>query len=155
VTATELPPVDEVVPHQGRVLLLDCVLEHDKEATTVSIDVGRQTWLTRDDGSVASWVALEFMAQCVAAHEGVCALLEGRPPIRGSLAAASGLRLYRSSFEAGSMLHVHTRRIRGRPGLGAISHFCTIREAKEFGEGPLLAEGRLSFSIPKANPSAG
>ena len=105
----DLPPVSELLPHQGKVLLLDRVLEHDAQSTTTRVSIERQTWLKRDDGSVASWVALEYMAQCIAAHEGIRAHLRGVPPFRGSLAAAVGVRLYRSYFEAGEFLRVHTR----------------------------------------------
>jgi hypothetical protein len=45
----------------------------------------------------------------------------------------------------------HTRRVRGRPGLGTISHFCTVHEDSEAGEGRLLAEARLSTSIPESS----
>jgi len=150
--ATDLPPMSELIPHRGEVLLLDRVLEHDVESTTTRVAIERQTWLKRGDGSVSSWVALEYMAQCIAAHEGIRAHLEGRPPVRGSLASAAGVHLYRSCFDAGEFLRVRTRRMRGRPGIGMISHFCTVHEDSESGEGRLLAEGRLSISVPKSSP---
>ena len=149
----DLPPVSELLPHRGKVLLLDRVLEHDTESTTTRVSIERQTWLKRDDGSVASWVALEYMAQCIATHEGIRAHLRGVPPVRGSLAAVVGVRLYRSYFEAGEFLRVRIRRARGRPGLGVISHFGTVHEDRPTGEGQLLAEGRLSIAIPKPNLS--
>ena len=149
----DLPPVSELLPHRGKVLLLDRVLEHDTESTTTRVSIERQTWLKREDGSVASWVAVEYMAQCIATHEGIRAYVGGGPRVRGSLAAAVGVRLYRSYFEAGEFLRVRTRRARGRPGLGVISHFCTVHEDRPTGEGQLLAEGRLSIAIPKPNLS--
>ncbi len=149
---TELPRVSELIPHRGELLLLDRVLEHDGESTTARVAVDRQTWLKRENGSVASWIALEYMAQCIATHEGIRAHLEGRPPVHGSLASATGVRLHRSCFEPGELLRVRTRRVRGRPGLGVISHFCTVHEEGEAGDGRLLAEGRLSISIPKSSP---
>ncbi len=85
---TELPDLSELIPHRGEVLLLDSVLKHDVESTTARVAVDRQTWLKSENGSIAGWVALEYMAQCIAAHEGIRAHLEGRPPVRGSLAAA-------------------------------------------------------------------
>lgn len=148
----DLPPVSELLPHQGKVLLLDRVLEHDDESTTTRVSIERQSWLKRQDGSVASWVALEYMAQCIATHEGIRAYLSGSPPVPGSLAAVVGVRLYRSYFEAGELLRVRTLRARGRPGLGVISHFCTVHEDRPTGEGQLLAEGRLSIAIPKPSP---
>ncbi len=149
----DLPPVSELLPHQGKVLLLDRVLEHDPESTTTRVFIERQTWLKREDGSVTSWVALEYMAQCIATHEGIRAYLRGVPPVRGSLAAAVGVRLYRSYFRAGEVLRVRTRLVLGRPGLGVLSHFCTVHEDRPTGDGQLLVEGRLSIAIPKPSPS--
>ena len=149
--AIDIPPVSELVPHAGGVILLDRVLEHDGESTTARVTVAKQTWLKRADGSVASWVALEYMAQCIAAHEGIRARVEGRPPVRGSVSAAFGVRLYRSRFGADEVLRVRTNRMRGRPGLGVLSHYCAIHEDGEAGKDLLLAEGRLSISI--AQPS--
>ena len=151
----DLPPVSELVPHDGRVILLDRVLEHDGESTTARVTVAKQTWLKRADGSVASWVALEYMAQCIAAHEGVRARIEGRPPVRGSLAGAFGICVYRSCFDANEVLRVRTNRVRGRPGLGVLSHYCAIHEDGEAGEGRLLVEGRLSISISRSSLDAG
>ena len=151
--ATELPDVSELVPHRGEVLLLDRVLEHEGDSTTARVVVDRQTWLKSENGSVAAWVALEYMAQCVAAHEGIRARLEGRQSAGGSLVAAVGVRFHRSCFEPGDLLRVRTRRVRGRPGLGVVSHFCTVHEDGEAGEGQLLVEGRLSISMPKPSPS--
>ncbi len=149
----DLPPIRELLPHQGKVLLLDRVLEHDPVSTTTRVSIERQAWLKREDGSVASWVALEYMAQCIATHEGIRAYLSGSPPVPGSLAAVVGVRLYRSYFEAGELLRVRTLRARGRLGLGVISHYCTVHEDRPSGEGQLLAEGRLSIAISKPGPS--
>jgi len=149
---TELPPISELIPHRSPVVLLDGVLKHDGESTTARVAVDRQTWLKRENGSVAAWVALEYMAQCIATHEGIRAHLEGRPPVCGSLVAAVGLRLHRSCFEPGELLQARTRCVRGRPGLGALSYFCTVHEEGETGEGQLLAEGRLSISILRSSP---
>ena len=154
-SADDLPPVSELVPHGGGVILLDRVLEHDGESTTTRVTVAKQKWLKRADGSAASWVAFEYMAQCIAAHEGIRALLEGRPPVRGSVAAAFGVRVYRSRFEADEVLRVRTNQVRGRPGLGVLSHYCAIHEDGEPGEDLLLAEGRLSISILRPSHDVG
>jgi predicted hotdog family 3-hydroxylacyl-ACP dehydratase len=151
----DLPPVSELVPHGSGVILLDRVLEHDGESTTTRVTVAKQAWLKGADGSVASWVVLEYMAQGIAAHEGIRARIEGRPPVRGSVAAAFGVRVYRSCFKADEVLRVRTNRVRGRPGLGVLSYYCAIHEDGEPGEGILLAEGRLSISISQPSLDAG
>jgi len=151
---TELPAVADVVPHRGEVLLLDRFLEHDAESTTTRVVVGATSWLQREDGSAGCWLALEYMSQSVAAHEGLCAWLEGRPAVRGFLASASGIRVHRPHFEAGEVLHVRTRLARGRPGLGVLSHNCSIHGESGSDDAALFAEGRLSISVPKTSPES-
>lgn len=152
---TELPPVSELIPHRGEVLLLEQLLEHDPESTTVRVAVGAVGWLRRSDGSAPSWLALEYMAQCAAAHEGMLARTEGRPPPLGFLISARGLRLHCAHFGAEEFLRVRACRARGRPGLGALSHSCSIHAANEGTEGALLAEGRLSVSLAGPSPIMG
>ena len=149
-SAAELPPIEGLVPHRGESLLLDCVLEHDDESTVVRVVVGSHKCLEKPDGTIAPWVAIEYMSQCIAAHESLLAADGRGSRTPGYLTAAVGVRLHRSRFEAGEQLRVRTRRTRGRLGLGVFSHFCTIHRESEAGEGSLLAEGRLTISIPKA-----
>ena len=136
-SSAELPPVEEVVPHRGEMLLLDRVLAHDGQSTTAGVAVGSSGWLERGDGRPPSWLALEYMAQCVAAHEGMLALAEGRPLPLGFLVAAHELRLDAPHFTAGERLRVWARRAGGRPGLGALSHVCTLH-ADEPGLGAVV-----------------
>ena len=152
-STAELPPIEDLVPHRGQSLLLDCVLEHDDESTVARVVVGSRKCLEKADGTIAPWVALEYMSQCIAAHESLLAEDGRGSPTPGYLTAAVGVRLHRSHFEAGEQLRVRTRRTRGRLGLGVFSHFCTIHQESEAGNGSLLAEGRLTISIPKASPT--
>ena len=96
----QFPSVQELIPHSGDVLLIDRILDHDGESTLTLVDIGRQRWLKREDGSVASWLAMEYMAQSIAVHEGLLARAENRELPRGFLLSALGLRLYASGFAA-------------------------------------------------------
>jgi predicted hotdog family 3-hydroxylacyl-ACP dehydratase len=148
VTRPELPPVLEVLPHRSPVLLLEQLVEHDARATSARVTAGGAAWMRRVDGSVPSWLALEYMAQCVAAHEGLLARDEGRPLPRGFLVGARGLLLHTASLGAGQRLRVSVRRVRGRPGLGVLSHTCWLHQERSGRrEGELLAEGRLSVAL--------
>ena len=151
--ASEPPPIEGLVPHRGESLLLDCVLEHDDESTVARVVVGSRKCLKKADGTVAPWAALEYMSQCAAAHESLLATDDSGSPTPGYLTGAVGVRLHRSRFEAGEQLRVRTRRTRGRLGLGVFSHFCTIHQESKAGKGSLLAEGRLTISIPKTAPT--
>jgi predicted hotdog family 3-hydroxylacyl-ACP dehydratase len=148
-TPDSLPPPSALVPHQGDVLLIDRIIRHDDESTVAGVSVRKQQWLTQEDGSAPPWTALEYMAQCIALHEGIRAHLENLPPARGLLAAVTGLDLYCVRFGRSAALRVHARRVRGRPGLGAVSYACAIYVDIDHGDGRLLAEGRLSMSVPR------
>ena len=147
------PAIEELMPHRGTVVLLGEILRHDSASTDVRVSISQQKWLKRADGSVAGSLAIEYMAQCVAAHEGLLALDEGRPPPTGFLVGVTGLRLEVASFAAGAELVVRSRRVRGRPSLGALSHQCQLFLASSEGlgdtPGALLAAGRLSVSVPR------
>jgi predicted hotdog family 3-hydroxylacyl-ACP dehydratase len=154
-SAIEPPPVCELIPHRAELLLLERVIDHDGDSTTVRVVVGAGGWLQRSDGSTPSWLALEYMAQCAAAHEGLLARAEGRTLPLGFLASAQGIRFSTACFAHGRSLNVRARRTRGRPGLGVLSYLCSVHAAEPGGSGSLLAEGRLSVSLrgPTAPPA--
>jgi predicted hotdog family 3-hydroxylacyl-ACP dehydratase len=148
----DAPPIEELIPHSGGSILLDRVIAHDPESTTAKVTVGSRRWLRQPDGSVASWLAIEYMAQCVAAHEGMLARAAGRKLPPGFLVSVTGLRLGAASFRGNEQLRVRTRRIRGRPGLGVLSHRCAIfadADADDSGAEP-VAEGRLSIVVERS-----
>lgn len=147
VTGAEFPAVSDLVSHRGEMVLLDRLLEHDGQSTTARVAVGDQRWLRSVDRTIPAWLALEYMAQCVSAHEGMLARAEGRPLPRGLLIGVSGLRFHRPSFPAESVLRVHASRVGGRPGLGVLSHACRVHADSAGREGDLLVEGRLTVAV--------
>lgn len=150
------PALEELIPHRDRVVLLDRILRHDADSTDALVSIAKQRWLKREDGSVASWLAVEFMAQCVAAHEGLLALDEGRLPPAGFLVGVTALRIETEGFAPDAELRVTSRRLRGRPSLGALSHQCQLFgfDAADEAAGRLLAQARLSVSVPREPESA-
>ena len=149
----DLPPIEEVVYHRGCVLLLHEVVEHSDRHTIARIDVSRQTWLTRPDGRVAAWIAIEYMAQCFAAHEGLISYFQNRDLSPGFLIGVNRLRLYEPEIQADAWLRVCTRPLRGRPGLGALSHTGSVHVEESGSEGTLVAEGRLSIATGQSVPT--
>ncbi len=149
-SGVEAPPIEELIPHRGESILLDRVIAHDGESTTATLIVGSQRWLRQGDGSVPSWLAIEYMAQCVAAHEGLLARAEGRRLPLGFLASVTRLRLGISRFRGDEQLRVRARRIRGRPSLGVLSHACAIFAESDDPELAPIAEGRLSIALERS-----
>lgn len=143
------PTVAELIPHSNKAVLIDRILTHDAPAqhTTVRVVAGAQNSLRRADHSVPAWIAIEYMAQAIAAHEGLIAWVEGRELPVGFLISASKLELRIGNFEAGEILHIASRHVRGRIGLGVLSHQCAVFREREGDAATPVAEGRLSIAI--------
>ena len=76
--------IEQVVPHRGRMLFVDELLESDVDAVVVSAEV-RPDNLFADERGVPAWVGIEYMAQAIAAWAGCRALARGEPARIGFL----------------------------------------------------------------------
>ena len=137
-------------------ILLDEVITHDPiEGTRCAIDLGKQTWLKGRDSTIPAWVALEYMAQCIAAHEGYRAWHDGRKLELGVFVGARRVHFYRARFAGTGALEVRARYLRGRPALGALSYACEIRGELERAEGDeVWVEGTLNVALLEATHDA-
>lgn len=117
--AQELPDVRTLLPHSGRMVLLERVLSADEDNLCAEVVIHAGSMLAGADG-VGAWVGIEYMAQAIAAHAGWRARQRGQEVKVGFLL---GSRKYQASvphFALGSVLHVHVQRVlQGENGLGA------------------------------------
>lgn len=127
----------ELLPHSGRMRLLDAVLHHDAVATCCRVDPLGSTLFEDASGALPSWVALEYMAQCAAAHGALAA--GGRPAPRALLLGARRLEFSVLRLEGGRALEVEARHHGGSRGLFAFD--CTLRDPAS---DAVLAAGRLN-----------
>lgn len=102
----EFPEIGELVPHSGPMLLLRRVVEHAEDRTVCELDPADSGPFLSPDGKVPAWVALEYMAQCAAAHAGLLARAAGGVPGTGMLLGTRHLRLAVESFLTGETLRV-------------------------------------------------
>ncbi|MYN18468.1 3-hydroxylacyl-ACP dehydratase [Rugamonas sp. FT107W] len=114
-----MPDVRELVPHSGRMVLLDRVLSADEDNLCAEVRIHAGSMLAGEEG-VGAWVGIEYMAQAIAAHAGWLALQRGEAVkvgfLLGSRKYACGVPL----FATGSVLLVHVHRVlQGENGLGA------------------------------------
>jgi len=131
-----------VVPHAGPALLLSRVLRHEADETACLVEIAGQRLFRDADGSVPSWFALEYMAQCIAVHAGLASAADD-PPRIAFLASVRGLALHCERFASEAVLTVAARRLRG--GNQGLTTFACRLEAQD---GALLAEGRISCFAP-------
>jgi len=106
--AETLPPIAELMPHEGPMCLLDRLVAAADESLVAEVVVPQDGMFSRD-GGVGAWVGIEYMAQAVAAWAGWNGRKTGQAPRIGFLL---GTRRYRSvpRFAAGQHLQIEIRR---------------------------------------------
>lgn len=133
--------IEQVLPHRGRMRLVERVLEWDTESIAVGLRVPLDG-LFQEDGGMPAHAGIEYMAQAVACWAGCQARLRGNPPPLGFLL---GSRRYESAvpvFPAGAELRIEARReLLGENGLGVFA--CRILEA-----GVVIATANVSVFEP-------
>src|SRR2546428_8966610 len=107
-----VPPVTALLPHAPPMVLLDEVLEHEGDCMACSVTVREGAPFVRD-GRVATVVALEYMAQCIAAFAGLDALASGDGPRIGFLIGCRELQLLRDAIPVGTTLAIEVKRVWG------------------------------------------
>lgn len=109
---TRYPPIEDLVPHAPPALALDELVEcRDGHAHTRL--VVRDGALLVQDGGVDTVVAIEWMAQTVAACLGYEAFLGGIGVRVGMVVASRQFAIVRPRLRVGERFDVHARRLRG------------------------------------------
>ncbi len=142
----EFPPIVDVLPHRGRMVLLGRVLEHTPNATACAVSIDAQKLFVQSDGSIGSWVGVVYRAQCVGAHAGIHARALGEEPRIGYLVSSRRLRFHATRFVPGQELRVSASQLWGGHQ-GMVSFQCKVEDATS---GALLVEGRLNCYLPEA-----
>ncbi len=117
----DFPPIEELLPHRGTMLLLDRVVDFSGDSLAAEYTPQARAWYADDTGSMPGWVGIELMAQAIAAHVALNKRQAGLPPKMGALL---GTRSYTmsslASFPAGQCLRVHVQEsFRDESGLAA------------------------------------
>jgi predicted hotdog family 3-hydroxylacyl-ACP dehydratase len=141
---SEFPPVTELLPHRGRAVLLRRVVAHDAASTTCEVDPAASELWKNADGSVPATVALEYMAQTIAAHGGLSDRESGREARPGFFLGSRRLEFRIRRFEPGELLEVTARHLRGSAGMLAFD--CAVRRAGEANAEPMVS-GVLSVYL--------
>jgi predicted hotdog family 3-hydroxylacyl-ACP dehydratase len=135
--------VAELIPHSGKMVLLDRIIECDDNSLSAELVV-RDDGLLGNDKTVPAWVGIEYMAQAVAAYAGVMARRAGEPVKLGFLL---GTRRYNSNvaeFKVGSTIKVRVEKIIQDDRLGVFD--CRIQ-----GDGVLVTANLNVYQPPLIN----
>lgn len=137
--------ISEIVPHAGRMSLLDRALEGDAENFLAELEI-RNDGIFFNNGMVGGWVGIEYMAQTVAAWAGWRARLRGEEPRVGFLLGSRRYSCKRPQFNQGEILHINVQRVyQSDNGLGQFN--CTITI-----DGEEVAAAALTVFEPQETP---
>lgn len=144
-----MPPVSDLLPHSGAMVLLDRVVSADDDNLCAEVRIHAGSMLATHEG-VGAWVGIEYMAQAIAAHAGWKARGRDQAVKVGFLL---GSRKYQAGvpyFTTGSVLRVHVHRVlQGENGLGAFDCRIDAVDAVDTGQGaPALATATVTVFQP-------
>jgi predicted hotdog family 3-hydroxylacyl-ACP dehydratase len=123
---------------------------HDERETRCLVCVDDLGAFREGDGGVGAHVALEWMAQTVAAHAGLERRNRGEPPTLGLLLGSKHVRFARPAYTRGEAFRVVA--VRGWGGeQGAASFDCRV---ESLDAGVRVAEARLSCFVPGDDSAA-
>ena len=141
---TEFPPIRELMPHAGEMVLLSEVLAHTSDSTDCAVQVGQDLLHWNRGGSVPAWVGVELMSQCIAVHGGLVGRASGTPPRIGFLLGSRRIQFTAADFKPDQRLTVKARRVWGQE-VGMVSFDCEVEDATS---GALMLKGRLNCFVP-------
>jgi predicted hotdog family 3-hydroxylacyl-ACP dehydratase len=120
----------EILPHAGRMILLERILSADAEQLTAEVIVRHDRIYSNQVGAVPVSVSVEYMAQAVAAFAGVRALQRGDNVSLGLLLGVRGFSSPISHFIARDVLEVRVKPTLETPnGLGVFD--CGISRSED------------------------
>ncbi len=132
-----------LLPHTGRMLLLDELLDHGPEHVSCTVTIRTDTMFCDGVNGVPAWVGIEYMAQTVCAYSGIDEVRAGLKPSIGLLL---GSRRYQSQvewFALGTTLRIRADLLL-RDENDLVAFQCTIHEGDR-----LLARGDVKAYRPK------
>lgn len=119
------PPPRDVLPHTGRAVLLDEILDDGDDHLVAAATITPSHPFFVEGHGVPVWVGIELMAQAIAAHAGLAGRRANRAPRRGMLLGTRHYHGHVAWFPVGARLVIHVEREFGDSG-GAAACRCRI-----------------------------
>jgi len=146
-SVAEYPPVSELIPHAGPMVLLHSVIDHSRQRTRCRVVIGANSPY-HDDGIVPPWIGLEYLAQAIAVHGGLHGRAAGDPIRLGLLVGCRCLTIATTNFTCGQVLEASVARLWGERDLFAFR--CTLTDSHN---GSVLMHGDFVVARADAVPS--
>lgn len=140
-------PIEEYLPHRGRMVLLDRVLEAEAGRIVCAVTIGPESPFCRA-GRVAAYVGIEYMAQTIGALAGWRSRNEGQAVKTGFLVSTRKYVSRVDDFPLGASLAVEARE-NWRDDEGLYVMDCTIYHPQD----EIAAQATLMVFQPKDLPT--
>ena len=140
------PAVEEVIPHAGRMVLIDQILEFSEHGIVCQSTIREDNPYLGSDRQVGPWIALEYLSQALAAHSGLEARERGESPSVGFLLGTRKFKNHSGErFRIGQSLRISARRTWQQSGMALCEG--AIHDAES---GALLIDAALSVFLPES-----
>lgn len=136
-------PVEQLLPHAGKMVLIDEILAYAEGQVTSRVRVSPQSlFFDAQLNGIHAAIGIEWMAQSIAAVAGITALQLGRPVQIGFLLGSRSYAPAKKVFADGEEYTISVRELyREDNGLGAFE--CNIYEGEA-----VIAESKLNVFAP-------
>lgn len=96
--------IDQVLPHAGRMMLLDELLSHSDTEVAAAVTIRADSVLCDGVNGVPAWVGMEYMAQTTCAYSGIADVRAGMKPRVSLLLGTRSFKTSVDYFPIGSRL---------------------------------------------------
>ena len=136
-------PIESVVPHAHPMILIDELVQYDQLKATCTVTINAESnFYDPLKSSVPSFVALEYMAQSIAAFANANNRDQGEKVAIGFLVSSRKLKLHVSEFELSSKLDINVEQLYMEDsGLAAFD--CKVEHL-----GQAVAEAKINIFQP-------
>lgn len=135
--------ISELLPHDAPMVLIDRVVSYQSDFIHCQTTI-HDHFPFCEEGSVPSYVGIEYMAQAVAAWNGLMARQQGSTPKIGFLLGTRRLDLPLPCFKVGEVLNIYGKMQYTGDEMGSFDCWIDVK-------GKRAAEARLNVYQPKEN----
>jgi len=137
-------PIEQVVPHEHPMILVDELVAYNDISAQCRVNITKTSnFLNEVKQSVPSYVAIEYMAQSIAAFANANEKDQGGEVAIGFLVSSRKLKVFVSNFTLGMQLNVFVEQLYAEDsGLSAFD--CFIEH-----EGERVAEAKINIFQPQ------
>ena len=104
-------PIETFLLHRESMLLIKAITGCGDDWLEAAVDVSASALFFSEQGTVPSWVGLEYMAQTISAFAGVMAWRQGRKPEIGFLLGTRRYSVVEHSFDPAQPLTVKVKQL--------------------------------------------